>query len=107
MSILQADGKDILKEIETSKTVVVDCWAPWCGPCRMLEPIIEEIEQKYAVKILKVNADDNEAFISQFQVLGIPALLLFKEGQLVERISGFQPKEMLIEILKNREFIEA
>jgi thioredoxin 1 len=106
MTILHADGKEILKEIETSKTVIVDCWAPWCPPCRLIEPILEEVHQEFVVKIVKVNSDDNEEFISEFQVLGIPTLLLFKDGQLVERLTGFQPKAKLIESLQKHGLVE-
>ncbi|MGC4377624.1 thioredoxin [Fictibacillus sp. Mic-4] len=106
MGLLHADGEGILKEIETSKTVLIDCWAPWCGPCRMINPILEEIHEELGVKIVKVNADDNEDFISRQQVLGIPTLLLFKDGQLVDRITGFRPKEQIIEFLKSHEVVE-
>jgi thioredoxin 1 len=100
MSIIHAEGQDIYKEIETSHSVLIDCWAPWCPPCRMIGIVLEEIDLEFDLKIVKVNADDNEGFISEFQVLGIPTLLLFQNGQLVKRITGFQPKAMLIESLK-------
>ncbi|WP_040205829.1 thioredoxin family protein [Neobacillus jeddahensis] len=99
MSILHADGQGILNEIQTSRLVLIDCWAPWCPPCRMIGAVLEEIDLEYDLKIVKVNADDNEDFISTFQVLGIPTLLLFQDGQLVKRITGFQPKPLLIESL--------
>ncbi|WP_312470431.1 thioredoxin family protein [Neobacillus sp.] len=100
MSILHAQGQEILNEIQTSNLVLIDCWAPWCPPCRMIGAVLEEIHQEFGIKIVKVNADDNEDFISKFQVLGIPTLLLFQDGQLVKRITGFQPKALLIESLK-------
>ena len=102
MSILHADGQEIFKEIQTSSSVLIDCWAPWCPPCRMLSPILEEIHQELGLKIVKVNGDENEDFIGEFQVLGLPTLLLFQNGQLVTRISGFQPKAVLIDLLKER-----
>jgi thioredoxin 1 len=100
MSILHAQGQEILNEIQTSNLVLIDCWAPWCPPCRMIGAVLEEIHQEFGLKIVKVNADDNEDFINNFQVLGIPTLLLFQDGQLVKRITGFQPKALLIESLK-------
>jgi thioredoxin 1 len=106
MSILHADGQEIFKEIETSNSLLIYCWAPWCPPCKMIAPILEEIHQEFELKIVKVNADDNEDFISKFQVLGIPTLLLFQDSQLVERITGFQPKAVLIDSFKKHGLVE-
>lgn len=106
MSILQAEGQDILKEVQTSKSVLIDCWAPWCPPCRLIGALLEEIDLEYDLKIVKVNADDNAEFISEYKVLGIPTLLLFCEGQLVKRITGFQPKGMLVETLKEHGLLD-
>jgi thioredoxin 1 len=106
MSLIQAEGQQIYNEIQTSQSVVVDCWAPWCPPCRMIGAVLEEIDLEFDVKIVKVNADENPEFISEFQVMGLPTLLLFKDGQLVKRITGFQPKPLLIEALKNSGIIE-
>lgn len=100
MSISHADGQEIHTEIEINNLVLIDCWATWCPPCRMIGAVLEEIDQEMDLKIVKVNADDNVEFISQFQVLGFPTLLLFQNGQLVKRITGFQPKAVLIESLK-------
>ncbi|HWO98339.1 MAG TPA: thioredoxin [Bacillus sp. (in: firmicutes)] len=104
--ILNADGQEIFKELQTSNSVLIDCWAPWCPPCRMLAPVLEEIHQEFGIKIVKVNADDNEDFISKFQVLGLPTLLLFQDNQLVKRITGFQPKDALIDSLKKHGLVE-
>jgi thioredoxin 1 len=106
MSLLQAEGQQIYKEIQTSQSVLVDCWAPWCPPCRMIGAVLEEIDLEFDLKILKVNADENPKFISEFQVMGLPTLLLFQDGQLVKRITGFQPKALLVEALKNFGIIE-
>ncbi|MDP4087226.1 MAG: thioredoxin family protein [Bacillota bacterium] len=104
--MLHADGEEILNEIQTSPSVLIDCWAPWCPPCRMIEPLLEEIHQEFSLKIVKVNGDNNEEFLSRFQVLGLPTLLLFQKGQLVERITGFQPKAMLIKSLQKYGLVE-
>ncbi|NRD76822.1 thioredoxin [Bacillus sp. BRMEA1] len=101
MSISHANGQEIQKEIETSASVLIDCWAPWCGPCRMIGAVLEEIDFEHDVKIVKVNADENPEFISENQVMGIPTMLFFQNGQLVKRITGFQPKDMLVESLKD------
>ena len=104
--IINADGQEIFKEIQISNSVLIDCWAPWCPPCRMLAPVLEEIHQEFGLKIVKVNADDNEDFISKFQVLGLPTLLLFQDNQLVKRITGFQPKDALIDSLQKHGLVD-
>jgi len=82
--------------------VVVDCWAAWCGPCRMLAPIIDELAREYSGKILfgKLNVDENPQVASQYQIMSIPTLLVFKNGKLVDRIVGAMPKQVLEQRLK-------
>lgn len=106
MSVLHANGKEIHEQIQIKNTVLVDCWAPWCPPCRMIASVLEEVYQEYKLPIVKVNADENEEFISEYGVLGLPTLLLFRNGQLVNRITGFQPKPVLVEALKDNRLIE-
>ncbi len=83
--------------IQNHSLVVVDCWAPWCGPCHMVAPVIEELAQDYAGKILfgKLNVDENREVSMQYQIMGIPTLLVFKNGKLVDRIVGAMPRQML------------
>ncbi len=83
--------------IQNHSLVVVDCWAPWCAPCHIVAPIIEEMAQDYAGKILfgKLNVDENRKVAMQHQIMGIPTLLVFKNGQLVDRIVGAMPRQML------------
>lgn len=83
--------------IQSHPIVVVDCWAPWCGPCFMIAPIIEELAGDYAGKIVfgKLNVDENRRVAMQHQIMSIPTLLVFKDGKLVDRIIGAMPRQML------------
>jgi thioredoxin 1 len=85
------------EEVIKNPLVVVDCWAPWCGPCRMVAPVVEEMARDYAGKILfgKLNVDENQKVPAQHQIMSIPTLLVFKEGKLVDRIVGAMPRQML------------
>ncbi len=92
-------SKDVfLKEIEVEGHVLVDFWAPWCGPCRMQGPILDELGKTLgdAIRIVKVNVDENPILTDQFEVRGIPTLLLFNSGKLVHRFTGVQPLGRLV-----------
>ena len=80
---------------------MVDFWAPWCGPCRMVAPIIDELAQEYAgkVKIGKVNTDENMDLSTQYQIMTIPTMLVFKDGQVVDTINGALPKQRIASVL--------
>ncbi len=83
--------------VQNHPLVVVDCWAAWCGPCRMVAPIIEELARDYAGRILfgKLNVDENQQVATQYQIMSIPTLLVFKNGKLVDRIVGAMPRQTL------------
>ncbi len=83
--------------IQNHSLVVVDCWAAWCAPCRMVAPIIDEMARDYAGKILfgKLNVDENRQVATQYEIMSIPTLLVFKNGQLVDRVVGAMPRQML------------
>ena len=83
--------------VKSYPLVVVDCWAPWCGPCLFLSPIIEELAKSYAGKIVfgKLNVDENQQVALQYGIMSIPTLLVFKNGRLVDRIVGAMPRKML------------
>jgi len=88
---------------ETEKPVLVDFWAPWCGPCQMMGPILEEVAEATAdfAKVGKLNVDENPATAGQYGVMSIPTLIIFKNGQPVKQLVGVQSKEALVEELKN------
>lgn len=103
MAILHITKDNFEKEVLKSEVpVLVDFWADWCGPCKALGPILEEAEKDLApgVKVAKINIDEQEELAAQFRVMTIPTLLLFKNGQPVEKSIGLVSKDKIIELGK-------
>ena len=101
MSVMNITKQNFKQEVlEYEGTVLLDFWAPWCGPCRMLSPIVDEVaEERADIKVGKVNVDDNMELALQFQVINIPTLVVVKNGQVVQKSVGAIPKAKILELL--------
>jgi thioredoxin 1 len=105
MAIVNVSDQSFAGEVEGSGTVLVDFWAPWCGPCKMIAPVLEELDKEIGdnVKIAKVNVDDNPESASRFGVMSIPTLIVFKDGQPVDKVVGFQSKDALKNVISRHQ----
>jgi thioredoxin 1 len=102
MSVVEVTDSQFEQEVKKSDLpVLVDFWAPWCGPCKTLSPIVDDIANEYQgrVKVCKVNTDENIKTAQDFRISGIPSLLLFKDGEAVEQMVGVHQKSTLTAML--------
>ena len=102
---LEITDQNFQEQVLDAETVVlVDFWAPWCGPCRTIAPIIDELHQEFDRKAVigKINVDDNSETCSKYGIMSIPALLFFKDGEVVDKLVGGVPKSQIVEKLNNQ-----
>ena len=97
-----ATNTNFTELVNDSKLVIVDFWATWCGPCRMISPILDELEEEMAdqITVVKVNVDDADEIAAQYRIMSIPTLLFIKNGQIVDKTVGAMPKPALADKIK-------
>ena len=101
MSVIAITKENFHKEVMLSeKPVLVDFWAPWCGPCRRVGPLVDEIaEERDDIKVGKINVDEEPELAAQFQIMSIPTLMVFKDGEVVNKTMGARPKAQINELI--------
>ena len=102
MSIINLTKDSYHNEVmETEKVVVIDFWATWCGPCKMMAPVVEEVAKDYPdVKVCKVNVDEEPELSNAFKIVSIPTIVVIKNGEIIDPVVGYRPKEDIEKIIK-------
>ena len=101
MSAMHINNNNFQEEVMNSeKKVLLDFWAPWCGPCQMVLPLMDEIAaERSDIKVGKINVDENPELAKRFRVMSIPTLVVMEKGEIVKRSTGYRPKEEILELL--------
>ena len=101
MAVMHVSNENFKQEVlQSDKPVLLDFYASWCGPCRMLAPILDEIAEEHPeIKVVKVNVDEEQALASQYQVISIPSLFVVENGQVINQALGVKPKQQILDML--------
>lgn len=104
MKVIEINDEKLDEVIKSDKKVVLDCYASWCGPCKMMAPIIDELANEFKdIKFYKINVDENDGVSMKYDILSIPTILLFENGKLKNKFIGFRPKDEFRDLIRKWE----